>query len=206
MRTQVGTMSTQVGSLTPISGLRIQRCREQWCGLQMWLRSGVAVAVVQASSCGSDWTSTCRGCSPKKTKDQKQNSVKYIVLWVFTWVYTHENIIIIKITFYYSPKCLWPFANLTFIPPFSLIFNHWYRFHFWKFWLYTHIAWVPFVCFLNFYDHTHTIWISWARDWILATAAAYATAMATPDPLTHCTRPRIKSTPPQRLKPLQSDS
>ena len=29
----------------PLSGLMIQCCRELWCGLQTWLRSGIAVAV-----------------------------------------------------------------------------------------------------------------------------------------------------------------
>ena len=38
------------------SGLRIQSCRELWCGSQTWLGSGVAVAVVQASSCSSNVT------------------------------------------------------------------------------------------------------------------------------------------------------
>ena len=33
-------------SLALLSGLRIQRCCELWCRLQMRLRSGVAVAVV----------------------------------------------------------------------------------------------------------------------------------------------------------------
>ena len=30
------------------------RCRELWCRLQTWLRSGVAVAVVQAGGYSSD--------------------------------------------------------------------------------------------------------------------------------------------------------
>jgi len=32
--------------LASLSGLRIRRCRELWCRLQMWLGSGVAVAVM----------------------------------------------------------------------------------------------------------------------------------------------------------------
>ena len=35
---------------------------------------------------------------------------------------------------------------------------------------------------------------------------AYATAVATVDPLTHCARPGIKRTPPQQPKPPQWDS
>ena len=47
-------MRMQVPSLASLSGLRIQCCRELWCGLQTWLGFGVAVAVVWASSCRSD--------------------------------------------------------------------------------------------------------------------------------------------------------
>ena len=49
--------------------------------LQTRLRSGVAVAVVQASSCSSDLTpnlgtSICCGCSPKKTKQTNNKKTK----------------------------------------------------------------------------------------------------------------------------------
>ena len=47
---------------------------------------------------------------------------------------------------------------------------------------------------------------SWAKDQIWATAATYATAMATQDPLTHCARLGIEPVPPQWPEPLQSDS
>ena len=43
---RLGTMRLPVQSLALISGLRIQRCHELSCGLQTWLRSLVAVAVV----------------------------------------------------------------------------------------------------------------------------------------------------------------
>ena len=49
-------MRLWVRSLALLSGLRIQRCLELWCRLQMQLRSHIAVAVVWASSCGSDLT------------------------------------------------------------------------------------------------------------------------------------------------------
>ena len=47
----------------------------------MKLGSGVAVAVVEAGSCSSDWTpslgtSICFGCSPKKTKRPKKEKGK----------------------------------------------------------------------------------------------------------------------------------
>ena len=53
-RIRLGTMRSQVQSLALLSGLRIQRCREMWRWLQMWLQSGLAVAVVQASGYSSD--------------------------------------------------------------------------------------------------------------------------------------------------------
>ena len=43
---QLGIMRLPVRSLALLSGLRIQRCHELWCRLQMWLGSHVAVAVV----------------------------------------------------------------------------------------------------------------------------------------------------------------
>ena len=51
-----GTMSLWVRSLASISGLRILPRCELWRGMQMSLRSGVAVAMAQASSYSSDWT------------------------------------------------------------------------------------------------------------------------------------------------------
>ena len=65
-------MKTWVQSLVSLSGLRIQRCCELWWRLHRWLRSCIAVAVVQAGGYSSDsspslGTSICRGCgSPKK--------------------------------------------------------------------------------------------------------------------------------------------
>ena len=43
---QLGTMRLQVQSLASLSGLKMQCCRELWCGLQMPLKSDVAVAMV----------------------------------------------------------------------------------------------------------------------------------------------------------------
>ena len=42
---QLGTMRLQVESLALLSGLRNRCCHELWYRLQMWLGSGVAVAV-----------------------------------------------------------------------------------------------------------------------------------------------------------------
>ena len=69
-------MRRQVGSLAPLSGLRIQGCPEQ-----TWLRPGVAVAEVQAGSGSSDvppglGTSMCHGCGPKKKKERERREVE----------------------------------------------------------------------------------------------------------------------------------
>ena len=45
-RIQLGTMRLRVQSLVSLSGLRIWCCRELWRSSQMWLGSGIAVAVV----------------------------------------------------------------------------------------------------------------------------------------------------------------
>ena len=76
-----GSTRLWVRSLALLSGLRTWRCHELWRRSQMRLRSGVAVAVVQASSCSLDWTpslgsSICRGCGPKRTKDKKKKEKK----------------------------------------------------------------------------------------------------------------------------------
>ena len=47
---------------------------------------------------------------------------------------------------------------------------------------------------------------SWAQGRIRATAATYTALVATLDPLTHCARPAIESTPPQQPELLQLDS
>ena len=49
-------MMTRVQSLASLSVLRIWCCCELQCSLQMQLRSCIAVAVVQASSCSSHMT------------------------------------------------------------------------------------------------------------------------------------------------------
>ena len=54
-------MRIPVQSLASLSGLRIRRCLELWCKSQTQLRSGVAVAVVAASSCISDLTPSLPG-------------------------------------------------------------------------------------------------------------------------------------------------
>ena len=77
-------MRMQVQSLAPLSGLRIQCCRELWSGSQKRLGSHVAVAVVQAVRCSSDLSpslgnSICCGCSPNKTHTHTQSKYGIIV-------------------------------------------------------------------------------------------------------------------------------
>ena len=49
-RIQLGTMRLCVQSLVSLSGLRIWHCHEQWCRLQMRLRSCIAVTVAVAAA------------------------------------------------------------------------------------------------------------------------------------------------------------
>ena len=68
--------------LASLSGLRIWCCPELWGRSQTRLRSHVAVAVVEASSCSSDWTlslgtSIRLGCGPKdKKRKEKERKEK----------------------------------------------------------------------------------------------------------------------------------
>ena len=73
-------MRMQVQSLALFRGLRIQHSRELWCRLQMQLRSGVSVAVMQAGGYSSNstpslGTSICLRYGPEKKKLNEENSV-----------------------------------------------------------------------------------------------------------------------------------
>ena len=77
------SMRTRVQSLASLSRLRIWRCRELWCSLQMRLGSDVAVAVMYTGSRSSNLipslgTSICHMCGPKKKKRQKKLKKKTI--------------------------------------------------------------------------------------------------------------------------------
>ena len=74
-------MRMWVRTLALLLGLRIQHC-ELWCRLQMWLGSGVAVALVEASCYSSDLThslgtSICYGCGSKKTTTPQKTHKLY---------------------------------------------------------------------------------------------------------------------------------
>ena len=75
-RIQLVCMRMRVQSLASLSRSGIRHCHELQCRSQRQLRSGVAVAVVSAGSCSSDWTpslgtSICCTCGPKKQKINK---------------------------------------------------------------------------------------------------------------------------------------
>ena len=85
-RIWLASMRMQVGSLAPLSGLRIQRCYELWCRAQTWLGSDVAVTMAEASGCSSDkipglGTSIGCGCGPKKKKC-KVNIKIFLIKWL----------------------------------------------------------------------------------------------------------------------------
>ena len=84
LRTRLVSTRMWVRSLALLSGLRIQCCHELWWRLQMWLRSRVTVAVMQAGSYKSDLTpslgtSICCGCGPKKLRKKKKRSPGLVV-------------------------------------------------------------------------------------------------------------------------------
>ena len=74
-------MRMQVQSLASLNGLRIPSCHELGCRFQKRLRSGVAVAEMQASGYSSDSTSSlgtsiCYGAAPKRPKKLKKIYIK----------------------------------------------------------------------------------------------------------------------------------
>ena len=85
-QTQLVSIRMWVQSLPSLSGLRIQGFRELWSRLQTRLRSGTAVAIVQAGSYSSKLTpslgtSICWGYSPKKTTN-KTKKRKIIIVFL----------------------------------------------------------------------------------------------------------------------------
>ena len=83
-------MRLRVRFLASLSGLRIWHCCELWDRSQMWLRSGVAVAVVWASSYSSDetpslGTSICHRCGPKKKKKKERKRKKKRSVYLKDW-------------------------------------------------------------------------------------------------------------------------
>ena len=107
-RIRLGTMKSRVWSLASLSGLRTQCYRELWCRLQTWLRSGVAMALVEISSCSSNWTPTlgtsiCQGCSPLKKK--KKATCFKPLSGVWSRIVTYILLIISSLIFFFFPFC-----------------------------------------------------------------------------------------------------
>ena len=70
----------RVQSLALLSGLRVQHCHKMHCRLQMWLGSGIAVAMVLVSSCSSEsnpslGTFICHGYGHKKKCHSENNII-----------------------------------------------------------------------------------------------------------------------------------
>ena len=86
LRTRLVSIRMQVQSLAFLSGLKIGLCLKLWSRLQIWLRSGISVAMAVVRTCCSDstpslGTSICHGCSSKKTKTNKQtNKTHYLFI------------------------------------------------------------------------------------------------------------------------------
>ena len=99
---RLGSVRMQVWSLASLRGLRIQRCHELWCRLQIQLGSAVAVAVVETGIYSSDLTpslgiSMCHKCGPKKTKKKKKKKKDF--LWLILLLFSikrSKSIIYIK--------------------------------------------------------------------------------------------------------------
>ena len=74
-------MRTWVQSLASLSGLRIWHCRELWYRLQMWLRSGVAVALATALIRPLAWEPPYAvGAAQEIAKRQKKKKKKKEIL------------------------------------------------------------------------------------------------------------------------------
>ena len=98
-------MKLQVQSLALLSGLKIWRCCELWCGLQMRLGSCIAVVVVLAGGYSSDWTPSLGTPyavnvalkSKKKIKQTNKNPTYVCTFMIFTPLFITEylNILIL---------------------------------------------------------------------------------------------------------------
>ena len=120
---RLGTMRLRVRSLASVSGLRIRHCRELWFRSKTRLRSGVAVAVVQASSHSSNQTpslgtSICHRYSPKKQKKKK--------IYFLNSFRVYSTVLLLTVTLnliYFQGGSLFPLLNISpFCSPSILFF------------------------------------------------------------------------------------
>ena len=80
------SLRIRVQSLALLSGLRIWSYHKLWCRWQTRLGSGIAVAVVEASSCSADstpslGTSICRRCGFKKKSHPEWSRPRLVGTW-----------------------------------------------------------------------------------------------------------------------------
>ena len=97
---RLGTVKLRVPSLASLSGLGIRPCCELWYRSWTQLGSDVAVAVVEAGSCSSNWTpslgtSICHGWVPKKTKTKNKKKDSTIEIHINSGVLGDCSIFII---------------------------------------------------------------------------------------------------------------
>ena len=86
-------MSIRVQPLASLSGLSIQHCRELWGRSQMWLGSGIVVAVTVAGSCSSDLTpslelSYATRVALKSKKKKKTNLNVCVIIFLFSFLFS----------------------------------------------------------------------------------------------------------------------
>ena len=98
LRTELVSVRMSVQSLALLSGLRIQCCHKLRHSLQMQLRSGVAVAMVQASSCSFDATPSPGNsiCCRYSSKNNNNNNKKRMT----TTDPSTQNIFVLQILYF----------------------------------------------------------------------------------------------------------
>ena len=120
-QTWLGSMRMWVRSLTSLSGLKIQRCRELWCTLQMWCGSDLALlwpwcrpaAVALIRPLAWELPQAAGAALKSKTKPKKQhkidkqqnllhgagNYVQYLIINLYIHVYMHVYILYVIYTY-----------------------------------------------------------------------------------------------------------
>ena len=107
-----------------------QHCNELWRRLKTWLRSCIAVAVVQDDSCRSDSTpspgiSICHECGPKKQKKKKKkmntannkfilfhiNLIDYLYIYIMFYICVLIHLGLKKLSFYGCILGVWNFLG-----------------------------------------------------------------------------------------------
>ena len=103
LRTELVSLRMQACSLASLSKSRIRHCHKLQHRSQMWLRSGVAVAVAEASSCSSDSTpslamSYATGATLKRKEKKKEETGKIHLDNRNWWIKSMSSSLNIKIS------------------------------------------------------------------------------------------------------------